>query len=77
MSEHKCDNNHFMETGIKVVYGPFVDESWQSWVLSVRRLATPKDVYDGEAEKVGEEMFLSEFSISYCPFCGANLADQR
>ncbi len=65
-----------METGIKVVYGPSVDQSWQSWILSVSRFATPKDVYDGEAEIVGEEMFHSEFSISFCPFCGANLADQ-
>lgn len=76
MIEHKCDNNQFTETSIKVLYGPSVDQSWQSWILSVSQFATPKDVYDGEAENVGEEMFHSEFSISFCTFFGANLTDQ-
>jgi hypothetical protein len=43
------------------------------WLYGSVWLAEEKEIYDGEAEVVGEVMSSYLFSICYCPFCGEKL----
>ncbi|QOX80996.1 hypothetical protein FY034_18590 (plasmid) [Trichlorobacter lovleyi] len=36
-------------------------------------LADEQEVYDGEAEDIGEVMSLHSYGINYCPLCGERL----
>ncbi len=74
--EHTCPQNMFSTRGVQVLYGPsLLDRGFRDWILQVARIATTQDVYDGEAEMVGDVKCKHEFVIAYCPFCGAKLND--
>jgi hypothetical protein len=74
-TQHKCPENSFADKSshIRVLYGPLVDDGWESWILQHTWIAGEKEVYDGKAEAVGETMSESQFAISCCPFCGLEL----
>lgn len=69
MLVHQCEENHFSQSGIQVIWGPTLDEVWQHWILRVARITTEQDVIDGEALEIGEELCVHAFVINYCPFC--------
>lgn len=72
--EHHCTTLvHPRPPEIQVLHGTSVDEFWKHWLLRVYHYATAKDVYDGEAEMVGDLMHDTSFAIYFCPFCGAKL----
>jgi hypothetical protein len=75
--EHKCPQNRFTDkkSSVRILYGPSVDDGWESWILDHTWLAGEKEVYGGEAEAIGETMNESQFVISYCPFCGLELGN--
>ena len=72
-TEHVCAENSFRNTGIRLLYGPEVEEGWENWILEVAALATQIEVDGGMAESVGEVMHSSAFVIAFCPFCGMRL----
>ncbi len=43
------------------------------WYFVRSLYATEQDVYDGEAEEIGEEISSSAMLIFFCPFCGLQL----
>jgi hypothetical protein len=51
--EHKCPRNRFIDTGTRILYGPSIEDGWQSWILEVPSITDEKAVRDGEAETVG------------------------
>lgn len=73
MREHKCQDNIFINDGIKIIYGPDLDTDWETWILQKIYYSTEKDVEDGEAETIGEIIDQGAFIINYCPFCGKKL----
>lgn len=77
MIDHLCSENR-LHPVIQIIYGPSIndldDSSWTGWVLQDKRYASEEDVYDGEAEAVGDFIFGTTFLINFCPFCGMKLA---
>lgn len=76
---HTCDGTN--QNGIDIVFSDLDDESGeQQWWLNIYREATEKELEDGEADEIGEILFFSSITISFCPFCGKeliNLKDQQ
>lgn len=59
------------------------DEKYQiknldnDWYLEINSLADSQMVEDGEAEKIGEEIWSCMFRIEFCPFCGVGLKEKE
>jgi hypothetical protein len=71
--EHNCHQSKRRHPDIRVLYGPSLRSSLKGWILQVERIAREQDVYDGEANIVGQVMFGWQFVINFCPFCGIKL----
>lgn len=69
---HNCEGTK--QDGIDVVFSDLDDETGdQQWWLNIYREATEKELEDGEADEVGEILYFTSISISFCPFCGEKL----
>lgn len=69
-SEHICkeSSNDFSIVNVSFSEVPQID-----WILAHLLIAKEKDVYDGEAEYIGELLDSYYLMIQYCPFCGEKL----
>jgi hypothetical protein len=71
--EHQCAEN-ILRDGLGIFYASYEENrDDRLWILSHFWIADEKEVYDGEANEVGEMMACSSFRIQFCPFCGLAL----
>ena len=71
---HRCNENWY--DGIDIKYQRINVEA-KSWVINYTWYADQGAVDDGFAEKVGSIIMGDMMLISYCPFCGKKLTDQK
>ena len=71
IEKHDCIENDV--PGVKIIFGPSINNDYSGWVLVNKFYATEQDVRAGEAEKINEELSCSELTIKFCPFCGEKL----
>jgi hypothetical protein len=53
MKEHKCQKGYGIDDEIKIIYGPSLNNDWNSWIIQISSIADEKEVEMGEAEFVG------------------------
>ncbi len=74
---HKCNKN-ISTTDTRIFRANDKDNNVDnSWYLAKAWIADKKEVYDEEAEEVGELINLSMFFINFCPFCGKELKKDK
>lgn len=71
---HRCDENQYNDVEIKYQK---INVEQKSWVIDYTWYATQGEVDDGITEKVGDVIMSDTLLISYCPFCGNKLTDQK
>ena len=71
---HRCDENWYDDIEIKYQK---INVEQTSWCINYIWRAKDGDVDDGFAEKPGDIIMMDTLLISYCPFCGARLIDQK
>lgn len=71
---HQCDKNFYDDIEIKYQK---INVEQESWVIDYIWRAKDGEVDDGFAEKIGEIIMMDMILISFCPFCGSKLIDQK
>ncbi len=71
---HRCEENFYDDIGIEYQR---INVEQNSWVIDYIWRAKGDDVEDGIAEKVGDIIMQDTLLISYCPFCGKRLTDDK
>ena len=71
---HRCEQNFYHDVGIE--YQKINVEQY-SWVIDYIWRAKESDVEESAAENVGDIIRMDTILISYCPFCGKRLTDEK
>jgi hypothetical protein len=71
LEEHRCFQNTDEDTFVL-----YCDKLWcnsHGWLLARLWIAGEEEVFDGEADHIGEIKQRATISIQFCPFCGIKL----
>ena len=71
---HRCKENLYDDIGIEYQK---INVEQKSWVIDYTWRAKEDDVEDGVAQKIGDVIMQDTLLISYCPFCGKKLTDDK
>jgi hypothetical protein len=76
LSRHYCkheDQRKSMIINDAAIFNFSENDSADGWMYAHVWLADEKEIYDGEAEEIGEVISCYCFRIAFCPFCGEEL----
>lgn len=71
---HRCGENMYEDINVRYQR---INAEQNSWLINYTWRAKDRDVEDGFAEKTGDIIMVDTILISFCPFCGCKLIDQK